>query len=441
MGVMGGIVEIVGANAVWMDPVAVLSSSYSAYEVSHSQYYSRSCFDKQNGSEDVFASESVKSSRKRKRKKAAYEPNKKEQLAALRHQEARCAILNAHSTFLETTYAEISSREIIDSNTKAPCSEISKVGPLSSTIGSTGCDLDFRQLAEVWQAPLYELNVLETISERTTKGGTDWGEEQVSRTYQLFNTLIENVDEEAIGECGGAYFLLPRDSQFVISDVSQVHQIIPHNNQDTGSPNPGYNIIVIDPPWENKSVQRNSLYPMMPNRQLFSLPIRRLAHSEGALVALWITNREKLQQFVEKELFPAWGVKLAATWYWLKLNASGQMISPLDLQHHKPYECLLLGYLFGQSQEAASIESAQEDDTRKVSESHMLYPPEKFVVMSIPGDHSRKPPLGSLLARYAPGPRPIRGVELFARELHTGWTSWGNEPLYFQNLKYFQHRA
>lgn len=45
----------------------------------------------------------------------------------------------------------------------------------------------------------------------------------------------------------------------------------------------------------------------------------QLTHTEGALVALWVTNREKLRDFVERELFPAWGVSYAATFYWLKV--------------------------------------------------------------------------------------------------------------------------
>ena len=36
-------------------------------------------------------------------------------------------------------------------------------------------------------------------------------------------------------------------------------------------------------------------------------------------MALWVTNREKLRGFVEKELFPAWGVSYLATFYWLKV--------------------------------------------------------------------------------------------------------------------------
>lgn len=60
-------------------------------------------------------------------------------------------------------------------------------------------------------------------------------------------------------------------------------------------------------------------YPALPNRYFLSIPIKKLTHSDGALIALWVTNREKLRYFVEKELFPAWGVRYASTFYWLKV--------------------------------------------------------------------------------------------------------------------------
>lgn len=60
-------------------------------------------------------------------------------------------------------------------------------------------------------------------------------------------------------------------------------------------------------------------YPTLPNRYLLSLPIKQLTHKDGGLVALWVTNREKLRGFVEKELFPSWGVRHMATFYWLKV--------------------------------------------------------------------------------------------------------------------------
>jgi N6-adenosine-specific RNA methylase IME4 len=60
-------------------------------------------------------------------------------------------------------------------------------------------------------------------------------------------------------------------------------------------------------------------YPTLPNNYFLSLPIKQLTHTDGALVALWVTNREKLRGFVEKELFPAWGVRYVASSYWLKV--------------------------------------------------------------------------------------------------------------------------
>jgi len=36
-------------------------------------------------------------------------------------------------------------------------------------------------------------------------------------------------------------------------------------------------------------------------------------------VALWVTNREKLRVFVEKELFPTWGITDVTLLYWLKV--------------------------------------------------------------------------------------------------------------------------
>jgi N6-adenosine-specific RNA methylase IME4 len=125
---------------------------------------------------------------------------------------------------------------------------------------------------------------------------------------------------------------------------------------------------------------------------LLSLPVKQLAHADGALVALWITNREKLRQFAEKELFPAWGITPAAVWYWLKVKEDGVMVSPLDLAHHKPYECLLLGYLPCQQ----LLGTDNKDVHGGTADLKHEKPPDKFVIISVPGDHSRKPPLGCI---------------------------------------------
>ncbi|BFI23562.1 N(6)-adenine-specific DNA methyltransferase [Marchantia polymorpha subsp. ruderalis] len=429
-----GILEIQGANAVWLDPVAVLNGAYSQYQVSYSRYYSRPSFGNlHSSSSSAGAACSEGNTRKRKRKKT-YTPNEKEVLAELRHKESRSSISHAHSSFLATRPPLSSSKATMDS-LSGNCTASQQLSTLAdaNTNTSEDAEVDFVRLAELWQAPLYELNYLRKSSQGA-ESDVRWCQHMESRATPLFGSFVEH-EEEALAECAGCTFILPRNCRFLMSDVSHIHQLIPEH------PDFGYNLILIDPPWENKSVHRKSLYPTLPNRQLLSLPIKQLVHREGTLLALWLTNREKLHQFVEKELFPAWGVQLAASWYWLKLNDSGQMISPLDLQHHKPYECLLLGYLPGNKQAAYSDETAQEDLMSMRETVCYKAPPNKFVIMSIPGDHSRKPPLGSLLSQYAPGPHPVTGLELFARELTPGWTSWGNEPLRFQNLRYFHNRG
>lgn len=47
------------------------------------------------------------------------------------------------------------------------------------------------------------------------------------------------------------------------------------------------------------------------------------------MVALWVTNRDRLWRFVHQELLPGWGLSLVATWYWLKVTNSGQPVSSL----------------------------------------------------------------------------------------------------------------
>ncbi|KAG0574784.1 hypothetical protein KC19_VG291000 [Ceratodon purpureus] len=72
----------------------------------------------------------------------------------------------------------------------------------------------------------------------------------------------------------------------------------------------------------------------------------------------------------------------------LKVTAEGTMVSPLDLAHHKPYECLLLGYL-----PSKGGLSSEEENVPSLDSRGRVDLPDKYVLMSIPGDHSRKPPL------------------------------------------------
>lgn len=188
-------------------------------------------------------------------------------------------------------------------------------------------------------------------------------------------------------------------------------------------------------------------YSTLPNRYFLSLPVKQICHTDGALVALWVTNREKLRGFVEKELFPAWGVKYVATFFWLKVlsrccvclyseffwvrfckfillrsgsieltqvKADGSLISDLDLFHHRPYECLLLGLVHGKVSyyhcsimgslqfflllwicnlfTDCDVGTSQVTDSKQLSSTKPILP-DNQIMLSIPGDYSRKPPI------------------------------------------------
>ena len=85
-----------------------------------------------------------------------------------------------------------------------------------------------------------------------------------------------------------------------------------------------------------------SRYSFMSLWQIKSLPVPDLL-APGALVGIWVTNKQKYLRFTKTELFPHWSVELVAEWYWVKVTRKGELVTDLDSPHKKPYEPLLLG--------------------------------------------------------------------------------------------------
>ncbi|KAK9818627.1 hypothetical protein WJX74_005012 [Apatococcus lobatus] len=233
---------------------------------------------------------------------------------------------------------------------------------------------------------------------------------------------VTGAGHEGEGRCGchteslamahGVPVVLPAGARFLMSDIGRLQPLLPR------CPGEAFHCIVLDPPWENASVRRGRQYKMLPPAKLLQLPIPSLLHQAGGLVVLWMTNRERLHQFVERHLLPAWGLELIATWWWAKITPSGHPVQPLGATHHHPYEPILLAWRAGYQQwpQLAGL-------------------PRHLVLAAEPMQHSRKPHLGPLLQLCLP-PAP-RCLEMFARELVPGWTSWGNEVLHFQCMNRF----
>jgi N(6)-adenine-specific DNA methyltransferase len=208
---------------------------------------------------------------------------------------------------------------------------------------------------------------------------------------------------------GGELYTIPQRCRYVSSDFCQINCLLQDGIR--------YNLIVMDPPWENKSAKRLKTYDYLRDADLLKTPIRPLA-ADGAIIALWLTNKARLQIFVETCLFPAWNVVKEAEWTWVKVTQSGEPVFPFHSRHKKPFEKLIFAR-FGERKSEKTI-------------------PDGLIIVSIPSAvHSHKPTLSDVLQPYLDGAEN-RSLELFARSLTSGWTSWGLEVLKLQNINLFE---
>ncbi|XP_063182729.1 N(6)-adenine-specific methyltransferase METTL4 isoform X3 [Chroicocephalus ridibundus] len=273
--------------------------------------------------------------------------------------------------------------------------------------GHIGCDL--AELCEMAKQ-------LPAVNESDHQAVHLLDDETSMSEQDLLSCVTENSSNSAkIVVLMGQKYLVPPKSSFLLSDISCLQPLLNYKKK--------YDVIVIDPPWENKSVKRSNRYSYLSSWQIKQIPVPALA-APDCLVVIWVTNRQKHLRFVKDELYPHWSVKTLAEWHWVKITRAGEFVLPLDSLHKKPYEVLVLGRVQGEVKEAL----------RKPED--VLPIPEHKLIVSIPCSlHSHKPPLTAVLAEFI---KPdVECLELFARNLQPGWTSWGNEVLKFQHIDYF----
>ena len=173
-----------------------------------------------------------------------------------------------------------------------------------------------------------------------------------------------------------------------------------------------FDLVVMDPPWPNRSVRHGSTYRTAEDQYddpfLQTLPILERHLDKDGIAAVWITNKAAIRSQVEQSLSQL-GLHLTEEWIWIKITSRGEPVTALDGVWRKPYEKLLL-YRYAQP------------GTR----------PLRRYIFAVPDVHSRKPSLKRLFAEFLPS--EYRALELFARSLTAGWWSWGDEVLKFQNI-------
>ncbi len=158
-----------------------------------------------------------------------------------------------------------------------------------------------------------------------------------------------------------------------------------------------FGCIYADPPWQygNQGTRAatDNHYDTMPQDEIAALPVGELA-AERCHLHLWTTNgflKDALQ------LMEIWGFEFKSTFVWVKPQMG------IGNYWRCSHEIMLLGVKGGMVFESKSLKSWIEADRTK---------------------HSAKPDIiRTFIEAGSPGPR----LELFGREMVSGWTVWGNQ--------------
>ncbi|KAJ5770076.1 uncharacterized protein N7511_002127 [Penicillium nucicola] len=251
-------------------------------------------------------------------------------------------------------------------------------------------------------------------------------------------------------------YSVPPESSFILGELPIFKGSEYHAAYE--APIPGllqkFNLILMDPPWPNRSVRRSGHYTTnhYSEMEILTQGMREILQthscshedmtqesaesqngphiqSQQSIAAIWITNAEKSRKAAYHAMGGA-GFDVCEEWIWVKTTQSGQPISALDGLWRKPYEILVIGKRSPDYKRAASP-AHQTDDLTAVSEAIAT----RRVIAAVPDLHSRKPNLKSIFEKifFSNGTsrETYTALEVFARNLTAGWWACGNETLKF----------
>ncbi|KAL2866418.1 MT-A70 family [Aspergillus lucknowensis] len=241
-------------------------------------------------------------------------------------------------------------------------------------------------------------------------------------------------------------FIIPPLSNFLLCNL-------PISTPPTGprnaNPIPGlpreqnFNLILLDPPWSNRSVRRSGHYHTQSYldsgrltkyiceilRVYSYLPMGKDATLEAtntpnySIAAVWVTNSAKSRKTAHDSLMGA-GFSISEEWVWIKTTTDGEPVAPIGGLWRKPYEALVIGKKYPASGAPAT---------------GIL----RRIIAAVPDIHSRKPNLREVFERVffsshsGTGVLKYSALEVFARNLTAGWWACGNEVLKFNSERWW----
>ncbi|KAJ5874416.1 uncharacterized protein N7529_002846 [Penicillium soppii] len=283
-------------------------------------------------------------------------------------------------------------------------------------------------------------------------------------SHQSAIIKVKNYDDSGLAPSSYEY-MVPPEASFVLCTLplfeTEIDRSPSLNHPIPGlSPHQKFNLILMDPPWPNRSVRRSGHYQTHHYSEMEVLteglrnilrvhsycagdtkqdprpaetqPESQIQH-EKSLAAIWFTNAEKSRKAAYQALIGA-GFRICEEWVWVKVTKDGEPISALDGIWRKPYEILVIGRKdgknFNHSDEDYDKWPPQLDDLTAISEAVTT----RRVIAAVPDLHSRKPNLKSIFERVffaSEETESYSALEVFARNLTAGWWAAGNEVLKF----------
>ncbi|KAK0090781.1 hypothetical protein PV325_003801 [Microctonus aethiopoides] len=323
-------------------------------------------------------------------------------------------LFNINSQYLRANQVRKIASEV---SLKRDCKKSRKRKRINSPSSSSSIH---RQQIQFVQQTLH--NIITIAQENgfyTNSISIDYNKQARIASQQFYDDTSYDISEHFIGsnqsnttiitKIGSNEYVIPENCTFYSYDIRDIHQKLELNCQ--------FDFILMDPPWWNKFIRRNKSfsYKMMHNDELCKIPINNLLSING-IIAIWCTNSAAHFNDIVNVMFPTWGIKFIAKWYWVKVTQSGHVVCDFNYNEGKqPYELLIFGVLC----------------TNQIS----TIPDNKLLVSVPSAIHSHKPPIAEIIKPYLI--EKPNCLEIFARYLLPGWTSWGLEILKFQQLSLY----
>ncbi|RAL12151.1 MT-A70 family [Aspergillus homomorphus CBS 101889] len=253
-------------------------------------------------------------------------------------------------------------------------------------------------------------------------------------------------------------FYIPPLSSFLQCKIPMSHPGA-HSDPIPGLPrHETFNLILLDPPWANRSVRRSGHYQTQTYRdwdlltqricQILSVHLvkdcsgvsaegtdrKENGRAADAIAAIWITNSGKARKTAYEAMQVA-GLAVCEEWVWVKTTTEGEPITPVGALWRKPYEILVIGKRAG----CGPRETHSQSRARKAEDGVV-----RRVIAAVPDIHSRKPNLREVFEQvfFSDGPvdeagMRYRALEVFARNLTAGWWAVGDEALKFNSEEWW----